>query len=292
VERGVFVSYRRVDAGWTANLVADALRDRLGAERVFLDNSSISLGGAFAQEIEDAVRHSAALLALIGMRWDTARLHDPQDWVRRELLLARDHGVRIIPVLVDRPSLPPEAHLPRKLGFLTGLHYDELRQNHPADVDVLAERIAALVPTARATRSPTDTGVEPTRSALDEFLRWLLPPAQQWSGNRDRLVDLALAVLGRQDRLTFLAPARIKDGPRGSATVLVTTTDVLVVEVGEDFLVTGEIRFPRRLVHRVEVVPTLFLFADAVVHTAAGDQVRLQGLFRDQARQLADHLRS
>ena len=31
-----------------------------------------------------------------------------------------------------------------------------------------------------------------------------------------------------------------------------------------------------------EVVPTLPLFADAVVHTSAGDQ----------ARQLADHLRS
>ena len=77
-----------------------------------------------------------------------------------------------------------------------------------------------------------------------------------------------------------------------TATVLVTATDVLVVEVGEDFLVTGEIRFPRRLVRRVEVVPTLLLFADAVVHTSAGDQVRLQGLFRDQARQLADHLRS
>jgi hypothetical protein len=134
--------------------------------------------------------------------------------------------------------------------------------------------------------------VERTRAALDGFLRSLLPAAQQRSGNRDRLLDLALAVLGPDDRLVFLAPTRIHDGPRGSATVLVTTADVLVVEVGEDFLIRGEIRFPRALVQRVEVAPTLLLFADAVVHTAAGDAVRLQGLFRDQARQLADHLRS
>lgn len=64
----------------------------------------------------------------------------------------------------------------------------------------------------------------------------------------------------------------------------------MFVEVDEIFLVWGEIRFPRSLARHVEVVPSLPLFADALVHTA-GDTVRLQGLFRDQARQLADHLR-
>jgi hypothetical protein len=287
VRPGVFVNYRRDDTGWAANLLADALRRRLGPDRVFLDNSSIALGAAFANEIEDAVLRSTALLALIGPHWDTARLHDPQDWVRRELLLAEERGVTIIPVLVDRPSLPPAAALPLELRFVTGLQHGELRRDHPTDVDALVDRIT----TARHAPEPVDDGVEPTRPALEEFLRFLLPPAQQWSGNRDRLVNLALAVLGRDDRLVFLAPARIDDGPRGSATVLVTATDVLVVEVGEDFLITGEIRFPRGVVQRVEVVPTLFLFADAVVHTTAGDRVRLQGLFRDQAGHLADHLR-
>lgn len=118
----------------------------------------------------------------------------------------------------------------------------------------------------------------------------MLPPAEQWMGNRDRLLDLALAVLGRDDRLIFLAPGKIRDGPRGSTTVLATASDAMFVEVDEIFLVWGEIRFPRSLARHVEVVPSLPLFADALVHTA-GDTVRLQGLFRDQARQLADHLR-
>ena len=291
MEPGAFVSYRRDDTGWAANAVADALRCRLGPERVFLDNSSIALGVKFAQEIEDAVRRSGVLLALIGARWDTARLQDDEDWVRREIL-AHDVGTRIVPVLVDRPGLPPGTTLPIDLRFLHELQRDELRQSHPTDVEMLADRVAELLPLNRLATAPRASGVDPTRPALDAFLHHILPPAQQWSGNRDRLLDLALAVLGPDDRLTFLVPARIHDGPRGSATVLVTTNDILVVEVGENFRIRGEIRFPRGRVRRVEVVPTLPLFADAIVHTTAGDEVRLQGLFRDQARQLADHLRA
>lgn len=89
--------------------MAEALRRRLGPDRVFLDNSSIALGTAFAHEIEieSAVRRSGVLLALVGSRWDTTRLHDPADSVRREILLARDKGARIVPVLVNGATLPP-----------------------------------------------------------------------------------------------------------------------------------------------------------------------------------------
>ena len=157
---------------------------------------------------------------------------------------------------------------------------------------MFAEQIAALLPPGCGGARPLSTdGVERTRGALERFLKYILPPAQQWRGNRDRLLDLALAVLSPNDRLVFLAPARINDGPRGSATVFVTSTDVVVVEVDESFLIAGEIRFARSLVRRAETVPTLPLFADVFVHTTAGDRVRLQGLFRDQARQLADRLR-
>jgi hypothetical protein len=83
--------------------------------------------------------------------------------------------------------------------------------------------------------------------------------------------------------------------------VFITSTDVVVVEVDGSFLIAGEIRFPRSLVQRAEVVSTLPLFAevvstlplfaDVVVHTTAGDAVRLQGLLRSQAPQFADCLR-
>lgn|GEM_PF-2919950 len=87
----MFVNYRRDDTGWAANLLADALRQRLGSSaEVFLDNRSISLGEAFAEALEDGVRRSAVLVVLIGPRWDqpplVGRLFDPRDWVRKEIL--------------------------------------------------------------------------------------------------------------------------------------------------------------------------------------------------------------
>ena len=46
------------------------------------------------------------------------------------------------------------------------------------------------------------------------------------------------------------------------------------------------------MVHRVEVTPTFPLFADVVAHTTGGARLTVLGLFKDQARQLADHLRT
>lgn len=62
----MFVSYRRVDTGWAANAVADALRRHLGTTEVFLDNQSIGLGKAFDRVLRDGVRQAAVLVAPIG----------------------------------------------------------------------------------------------------------------------------------------------------------------------------------------------------------------------------------
>ena len=73
---------------------------------------------------------------------------------------------------------------------------------------------------------------------------------------------------------------------------MLTDTDVIVAEVTDRFRIDGEIRFPRTHITQVEVVPTLPLFADLIIHTTAGSEVAVLGLFRDQARQLADRLRA
>ncbi len=288
---GVFVNYRRADTGWAATAVAEALRQRTA--RVFLDTSSIALGRSFAQEIEVAVRGSAVLVALIGPAWDRTplldRLRDPDDLVRRELLLARELSIRTIPVLVDRPRPAQSADLPEELRFLTGLQCAEVRQAHPDDVHELADRVVALLPTAPA--PPRIAGNGHDRPALEALLRHVLPPAQQWNGNRDRLLDLALAVLTGTDHLVYLAPARLRDRPAGSATALVTTDRLIVVEVEENFRVRGEIGIPLARIARVQVTPTLPLFADVVVHTVSGDEVELLGMFRGQARRTADNIR-
>jgi hypothetical protein len=289
----VFINYRRDDSGWAANAVGEALRQRLGPDQVYLDNSSIELGRRFARVITDAVRRSDALIALIGPRWEVPplgdRLADPDDWVRQEILMAKKADILIVPVLVDRTKEPLATALPTDLQFLPELQRAVIRQDHPEDVEILVERLTSR---PRMPERSAAVGVERNRAALDQYLRRLLPQPNQWSGNRERLVELTLAVLGPRDRLLFIAPCRVHDGPRGSAAVLVTGSDVIVVEVGEDFLIRGEIRLPLAVISRVEAVTTLPLFADVVIHTGSGQTVRLQGLFRGQARQLADHLRA
>ena len=299
---GVFVNYRRDDTGDAATALAAALRLRVGVGRVFLDSSSIGLGQAFPEVIEDAVRTSAVLAVLIGPGWDATplreRLDDERDWVRREILLAEQTNVAVVPVLVDRDILPTADRLPERLRFVCQRQFACLRPSEPGSVESLADALTAIAaPDGLGARAPSNeppgeqVGVERTREALDRFARWLLPPAQQWSGNRDRLVDLALAVLGTSERLVYLAPARLPDRPRGSATVLVTATDLVLVDVGEDFHVRGETRLPLAWFGRVEFTPTFPLFADLIAHTASGARVRILGLFRDQARQLGDHIR-
>ena len=279
-------------------MVAEALRRRLGwSSDVFIDNQSIGPGQPFAQVLEDGVRHSAVLVALIGQHWTEPpfidRLFTADDWVRREILLAKNQEAIVVPVLVNLENLPSTEALPKELQFLTGLQALKIRQGNSEDVDALANKIAALVPPGcQGTTVQAGIGVENVRDAVENLLKRTLPPAQQWSGNRDRLVDLVLALLGRDDRLVYLVPARLEGRPRGSATMIVTDRDIVVAEVNESFRIIGEIRFPRDHVRRVEVVPTLPLFADVIVHPTAGNPVQLLGLFRDQARRLADHLRS
>ncbi|MGH4016597.1 MAG: toll/interleukin-1 receptor domain-containing protein [Pseudonocardiaceae bacterium] len=298
----VFINYRHDDEGWAAITVADALSQRLGRSRVFLDSRSIGLGQSFDETLMDGVRRSAVLIVMIGRRWSERplldRLADPEDWVRREILEARATDTRIIPVLVDRSHPLDEGLLPAELAFLAHLQHAQIQHaHHQRDLEALVAVVADLLapgdpPCAR----PADmSGAERTRTAFDDLLRQILPAAQQGWGNRGRLVELALSLLTGADRLVYLAPARLDGRPNGSATVLVTGTDVVVADVDERFRVAGLIRFPRNTVVGVElirrrragVLPT----ADAEIHTASGDVVVLLGLLREQGQQLVQHLR-
>jgi hypothetical protein len=59
---------------------------------------------------------------IIGDRWFTAedeygppRLHDPDDYVRAEIVAALDRDIRVIPVLVEDTAMPRLIDLPEPL---------------------------------------------------------------------------------------------------------------------------------------------------------------------------------
>lgn len=134
-----FINYRTGDAESVPELLHRALSRRLGERAVFRDVRSMRPGTPdFAEAIEAAVRGCETLLVVVGRRWEhltdasgTPLLDDPDDWVRREIDLAKRAKRKIVPVLVglrlslDEEALPPELrhlastqfhHLPRGYG--------------------------------------------------------------------------------------------------------------------------------------------------------------------------------
>jgi TIR domain-containing protein len=152
----VFINYRSTDEAWAATVVWQVWAERIGKHRVFLDNQSIGLGRRFDTELLEAVEGSAAVLAIIGSRWhgtqsDGRRLIDDEnDWVHREIRHALNHGVPVVPVLIDRKKLDTH-ELPAELAELARFQYCTIRRRYwhsdlaglVATVCKLNERLAA-----------------------------------------------------------------------------------------------------------------------------------------------------
>ena len=121
----LFISYRRDDTAGYARALHDLLAREFGAERVFIDVDDIAAGEPFDQAIARAAGGAAVLLVLIGPRWLAAqpgglsRLHDPQDFVHREVAAGLAGRARVIPLLLDGAAMPAAADLPPALQALS-----------------------------------------------------------------------------------------------------------------------------------------------------------------------------
>ena len=159
--RGIFLSYRREDAAPYVRLLQFQLRERIPDARVFVDMDSIEPGLDFAEVIREAIDSSAVLVTLIGRQWATLadeegnrRLDSPDDYVRIEIQTALEHGVRVIPVLVDGARPLRQQQLPaelRKLARLNALELSYSRYEYDSDrlLDLLQRLLAAAAPARR-----------------------------------------------------------------------------------------------------------------------------------------------
>jgi tetratricopeptide (TPR) repeat protein len=117
----IFLSYRREDSAGHTGRLFDALQAHFGKDSVFLDRSGIDSGQNFVDVIQNAIRSSNVLIAIIGREWLTCRgatgrrLDDPNDLVRYEIVAALEQGIPVIPVLVDGATPPSPSALPDAL---------------------------------------------------------------------------------------------------------------------------------------------------------------------------------
>jgi serine/threonine protein kinase len=131
----VFVSYRRADTAHLAGRIFDHLEDAFGRDEVFFDIEAIPPGVDFRAHIDARIRQSAVVLAVIGPNW----LRRPSmlgrllgrgsgpDHVTLEIGLAMQHGVPILPMLVDGAGMPSERDLPASIAALSSINALPLR---------------------------------------------------------------------------------------------------------------------------------------------------------------------
>jgi hypothetical protein len=141
---GIFISYRRDDSSGHAGRLFDRLADHFGRDRIFMDIDTIEPGEDFVTLIENVVGSCEILVAIIGRHWlsgaDEASgwLHNPNDFVRLEIAIALDRNIRVIPVLVQRATMPKPQDLPGDLAKFSRRNAVELSDlRWRADVDQL-----------------------------------------------------------------------------------------------------------------------------------------------------------
>jgi hypothetical protein len=148
----IFVSYRRRDTAGHAGRLVDGLRQEFGRDRVFLD-IDIPPGVDFTDHIDRTIGAAQVLIVLIGDEWlnvqdqqGRRRLDDPTDFVRSEIRSALQRGLTVIPILVERASMPSVGDLPediKRLSHINALELSDSRWDY--DVGRLVDHLRAVV---------------------------------------------------------------------------------------------------------------------------------------------------
>lgn len=242
----MFVSYRRAD-GAAADRVIERLHSRFGGKLV-TDVAWLQGGDAFTPRLEQAVRRSAVVVALIGPAWigTAARLQDDHDPVRGELEAALSARVPIIPVLIEGALRPGDVLPPQVEGLLDRQEVAVRREAFDQDmghVVAAVERFTPALPLGGWTHLDV-IGLASER----------LPKRQQSGGNLRRVAELVAGVLGREELLD-IAPGRAARRPRSMGFVIVTTEGVQLLEIDDRWRPYRQAHVPFVDLRRVELQP-------------------------------------
>ena len=170
----IFVNYRRDDERAMAARVQDRLAAIFGEREVFMDVDNLVAGQRFDRELQNALAQTDVFLAVIGPRWSELFLQrqaaGERDYVHEEIAAALKRQVVVIPVLIERTSLPRAAELPEDMRDL--VLYQEhtvTHENFGRDVASLVEAISSR---ARLRRRPDGEERAPRQ--------WITPMAVYW----------------------------------------------------------------------------------------------------------------
>jgi len=181
----LFVSYRTADAKKDAHRLAVDLERVFGEDQVFFDKHDLHGGASWRDAIGQALGERPIVLLVMtpelfgavhpegGLRID--REDDP---IRGEILVAKQHGALIVPLLTEGMTMPGRQALPATLHFLMEAHALKLRTDDWAhDVERLVgdlvrqgvKPVAPIAPIAAAAAAD----VEPAGTLRMRTVWWL-----------------------------------------------------------------------------------------------------------------------
>ena len=118
----IFICYRRTDAGIAAGRLHADLPEHFGTSRVFMDLHGIEPAVHWRARIDEAIAACRIGVVVIGDRWLepaspglAPRIHDEQDYVRREIRMMLESAKPLAPALVGTARLPVVSELPPEI---------------------------------------------------------------------------------------------------------------------------------------------------------------------------------
>jgi hypothetical protein len=204
---GIAISYRREDTGWITGRIFDRLKDyyekpgRPGFQEksiVFMDYDSTPIGIDFRNYIKDVLDNCDILLAVIGPHWagddehGRSRIMQDGDWVRIEIEIALKKNIPVVPVLIDRTSLPPAGALPEGIRDL--IYRQAATVNTQIDFNSHIERLIREIDRLTGLKSKNTAAIQPNSIARVTQLWQLLGPKTAYALTLISLCALASAL--------------------------------------------------------------------------------------------------
>ena len=223
----VFISYRRKDNQYAANLIYDRLIERFSKESVYFDIDAMPAGVDFRRHIQQAVSECDVLLAVIGDHWQELdergepRLNNPADYVRIEIAAALARDIPVVPVLVGSAQVPRESELPVELADLAYRNAREVRagSSMTGDLHRLISGIEQALGSVASKPSPpppeTSGRVRASGTDRDEVAPKQSIEVPKWASSADEDQYgrwAAFELGGQQHRMRWIEPGEFLMG--------------------------------------------------------------------------------
>lgn len=147
----IFINYRRQDSSGHAGRMYDDLAEAFGEANVIKDIEKIEAGEKYAEVIDHEIKTSNFLLVVIGPNWvdisenGMRRIDNPEDLVGKEIIIAFNNKIPVIPVLVNGARMPKKESLIDGLKELADINAIELSDSRwKYDMDRLIKRLARI----------------------------------------------------------------------------------------------------------------------------------------------------